>query len=171
MRRILAVLGSVVAAVGILLTSAGAASAAPANGRIEAYPSDIPIPYCLTANGDDSGDTLGVTHVCLGFDNQLFTADGNAIAPIRINTGKCLDVQGAGTAPLTRVQLWDCNNTVAQLWQWVRIPDNGLYLIKNPNSGLCLISNFDASVISACEPTRVINPDGGRNIFSLVAEL
>jgi hypothetical protein len=57
---------------------------------------------------------------------------------------------------------------VAQLWQWVRIPDNGKYLIKNPDSGLCMISNRDASVISTCEPTRVANPDGGRNMFNLV---
>lgn len=46
-----------------------------------------------------------------------------------------------------------------------------LYLIKNPNSGLCLISNLAASVISTCEPTRVTNPDGGRNMFNLVPAL
>lgn len=124
MRRILAVLASVTVAVGFLITSAGGASAAPEEGRIQAGPSDDPTSYCLVSNGIDSGDTLNLTTLCLAFPQQVFTADGNAIAPIRLANGKCLDVKGAGTAPLTRVQLWNCNDTVAQLWQWVRIPDN-----------------------------------------------
>jgi hypothetical protein len=171
MRRVLAVLASVTVAAGFLITSAGGASAAPAEGRIEGYPSDGPTHYCLISQGIDVGDTLGLNSLCLNLANGVFTIDGNAIAPIRLANGKCLDVKGAGTAPLTRVQLWSCNNTVAQLWQWVRIPDNGLYLVKNPNSGLCLISNLNASVISTCEPVRVANPDGGRNMFNLVPAL
>jgi hypothetical protein len=171
MRRIVTVLASVVLAAGFLMASVGPASAAPANGRLEAYPSDVPIPYCLTSNGNDVGDTLRVTTVCLGNDNQLFTVDGNAIAPIRLDTGKCLDVQGAGVGNLTRVQIWNCNLTVAQLWQFVPIPGTGNFLIQNPNSGLCLISNLEAAVISDCNPRLTIAPDGGRNMFKLVAQL
>ncbi|WFE53790.1 ricin-type beta-trefoil lectin domain protein [Micromonospora sp. WMMD1155] len=33
--------------------------------------------------------------------------------------GKCLDVDNAGTADGTKVQLWTCNNTAAQLWSRV----------------------------------------------------
>ncbi|GIM89898.1 ThuA domain-containing protein [Paractinoplanes toevensis] len=46
--------------------------------------------------------------------------------------GKCLDVNGAGTADGTKIQLWTCNNTGAQRWSvsgqvW-----------RNPSSGKCL---------------------------------
>ena len=47
--------------------------------------------------------------------------------------GKCLDISGGGTANGTKVQLWDCNNTGAQVW----IPQsNGSYW--NPQSNRCL---------------------------------
>src|SRR6202035_5595330 len=47
--------------------------------------------------------------------------------------GKCLDVNGAGTANGTTVDLYDCNGTGAQVWVH---QSNGAYL--NPNSGKCL---------------------------------
>jgi hypothetical protein len=47
--------------------------------------------------------------------------------------GKCLDIAGGGTANGTKVQLYDCNSTGAQVW----IPQsNGAYL--NPASNRCL---------------------------------
>ncbi|MET9495594.1 ThuA domain-containing protein [Streptomyces sp. NPDC006552] len=36
--------------------------------------------------------------------------------PVRGVNGKCLDVNGAGTADGTQIQLWTCNNTTAQTW-------------------------------------------------------
>jgi hypothetical protein len=47
--------------------------------------------------------------------------------------GKCMDVYAAGTANGTKVDLYDCNGTGAQVW----VPQaNGSLL--NPNSGRCL---------------------------------
>ena len=47
--------------------------------------------------------------------------------------GKCLDVAGGGTANGTKVDLYTCNGTGAQVWQ----PQSNGELI-NPNSGKCL---------------------------------
>jgi hypothetical protein len=47
--------------------------------------------------------------------------------------GKCLDIQGNGTANVTKVQLWDCDGAGGQ--QWVARADGSLY---NPQSGRCL---------------------------------
>jgi chitinase len=47
--------------------------------------------------------------------------------------GKCLDVDAAGTANGTKVDLYDCNGTAAQTWTH---QSNGELL--NPASGKCL---------------------------------
>lgn len=49
--------------------------------------------------------------------------------------GKCMDVDGAGTAIAnsTPIQLWDCNGSAGQVW---RAQPNGSLL--NPQSGRCL---------------------------------
>ena len=47
--------------------------------------------------------------------------------------GRCLDIDGYGTAAGTPVQLWDCNGVGGQVWQQ---QSNGSLL--NPQSGLCL---------------------------------
>jgi hypothetical protein len=47
--------------------------------------------------------------------------------------GQCLDVDAAGTANGTTVDLYDCNGTGAQVWQ---PQSNGALL--NPASGKCL---------------------------------
>jgi chitinase len=47
--------------------------------------------------------------------------------------GKCLDVDGAGTANGTTVDLYTCNGTGAQDW----VPQSNGSLV-NPNSGKCL---------------------------------
>ena len=47
--------------------------------------------------------------------------------------GKCLDVNGAGTANGTLVDLYTCNGTAAQVW----VPQSNGELL-NPNSGKCL---------------------------------
>ncbi|WP_204019275.1 RICIN domain-containing protein, partial [Micromonospora sediminimaris] len=51
--------------------------------------------------------------------------------------GKCLDVNGAGSADGTKIQLWTCNGGGAQVWS---AQSNGT--LRNPNSGKCLdVSN------------------------------
>jgi hypothetical protein len=47
--------------------------------------------------------------------------------------GKCLDVNGNGTANGTQVELWDCNGVGGQ--NWVQQADGSLL---NPQSGRCL---------------------------------
>ncbi|MET9495595.1 PQQ-dependent sugar dehydrogenase [Streptomyces sp. NPDC006552] len=44
------------------------------------------------------------------------TPDTSRSGPVRGVNGKCLDVNGAGTADGTQIQLWTCNNTTAQTW-------------------------------------------------------
>src|SRR5207247_437189 len=47
--------------------------------------------------------------------------------------GRCLDIDGDGTAVGTKVELWDCNGVGGQ--KWIQ-RSNGSLL--NPQSGLCL---------------------------------
>ena len=47
--------------------------------------------------------------------------------------GKCLDVNGGGTANGTVVQLWDCNGSAAQQWAV-----SGAQDIVNPQANKCL---------------------------------
>ncbi|WP_037906658.1 arabinofuranosidase catalytic domain-containing protein [Actinacidiphila yeochonensis] len=47
--------------------------------------------------------------------------------------GRCLDINGNGTANGTQVELWDCNGVGGQVWQ--QRSDGSLY---NPQSGRCL---------------------------------
>ena len=47
--------------------------------------------------------------------------------------GKCLDINGGGTANGTTVDLYDCNGTGAQVF--IPQPNGSLY---NPQSGRCL---------------------------------
>ncbi|SEN35640.1 RICIN domain-containing protein [Actinacidiphila rubida] len=75
----------------------------------------------------------------LGVDDFTFTANGTSggggeggSAVVGQGSGRCVDVNAAGTADGTVVQLWDCNGTVAQKWSRV----GGTFV--NPNSGKCL---------------------------------
>ncbi|MGI5447521.1 RICIN domain-containing protein [Streptomyces sp. CA-243310] len=63
---------------------------------------------------------------------------GNASATIELKAaaGKCLDVQSAGTADGTPVQVYTCNGSTAQGWQ-VEGDDRGLHL-RNVKSAKCL---------------------------------
>ena len=47
--------------------------------------------------------------------------------------GRCLDIDGDGTAVGTKVELWDCNGVGGQ--KWVQQANGSLL---NPQSGLCL---------------------------------
>ncbi|MEE4543345.1 RICIN domain-containing protein [Streptomyces sp. V4-01] len=60
------------------------------------------------------------------------TGGGGGGTLVGQGSNRCLDVNAAGTADGTVVQLWDCNGTVAQKWQRV-----GSTFV-NPNSGKCL---------------------------------
>ncbi|MEW2522843.1 RICIN domain-containing protein [Actinacidiphila alni] len=78
----------------------------------------------------------------LGVDNFSFTTNGTGggsggdggagSTVVGQGSGRCLDVDAAGTADGTAVQLYDCNGTVAQKWQ-----RTGNTFV-NPHSGKCL---------------------------------
>ncbi len=88
---------------------------------------------CVDVIGDDSGTDGAVV--------DLWNCQSNAIdqhwthnSDDSLSTlGRCLDIDGDGTAVGTKVELWDCNGVGGQ--KWVQ-QSNGSLL--NPQSGLCL---------------------------------
>jgi hypothetical protein len=50
----------------------------------------------------------------------------------------CLDVAGASKDNGAPVQLWQCNGTDAQRFQWIATDRSDHFLLKNVNSGKCL---------------------------------
>ncbi|REJ17019.1 MAG: 1,3--beta-D-glucan 3-glucanohydrolase [Paenibacillaceae bacterium] len=62
---------------------------------------------------------------------------GGTYKLINVNSGKALDVAGAGTTPGTNVQIWTDNGTGAQRWTIYRNAD-GTYKLINTNSVLAL---------------------------------
>ena len=125
------VLASALAAVAVaaLLSVVTPAAAAEAAGEIRG-PGDSG--RCIDVAGDDTAGTGAPVQLwgCLGVADQRWTvgADGT----IR-TMGKCMDVEGYGTADFAKVHLWDCHGGVNQQWQ-VRADGS----ILNPVSGRCL---------------------------------
>lgn len=62
---------------------------------------------------------------------------GGTYKLINVNSGKALDVQGAGTTPGTNVQIYTDNGTGAQKWTIYQNAD-GSYKLVNVNSALAL---------------------------------
>jgi hypothetical protein len=90
---------------------------------------------CVDVNGDDTGGNLAVVQL---WDCQALAADqhwsGSAIGQGTLNTlGRCLDIDGNGTADGTHLELYDCNGVGGQ--QWIPQADGSL---RNPQSGRCL---------------------------------
>jgi hypothetical protein len=87
---------------------------------------------------------------CHGWSNQQWALEGLAILGMSSTGGvrNCLDVLFAGTAPGTRVNLFQCNGTGAQQWHYF----NGQ--LVNLRSGLCLDAGNQANgtqlVINTC---------------------
>ena len=96
-------------------------------------PISAPGGKCVDVAGDDIG--VNGTGVAL-WDCQSYSVDMHW----HVNTngtlsslGRCLDINGNGTANGTQVELWDCDGVGGQ--QWVQQADGSL---KNPQSGRCL---------------------------------
>jgi glucose/arabinose dehydrogenase len=69
------------------------------------------------------------------FDVDAFTLTATTTArtgPVVGLAGKCLDISGGGTADGTKIQLYTCNGSAAQVWTV-----NG-QVWRNPQSGKCL---------------------------------
>jgi hypothetical protein len=167
MRRIVAVLALLI--FGALLVPAGSASAAPATGELRTGWNAFPFTgfgSCLAVD-DNSGDRPFIAP-CNAGEHQRFTIDGNAVAPITV-VKHCLDVGGGATHDGALVQIWSCNGTGAQLWQFDPVGLAGFYLIKNPQSGRCLSVGLDSNlaVISNCIPIVNSETVHRNNLFKL----
>ena len=94
---------------------------------------DGPGSKCVDVTGDDNGGDLALVQL---WNCQPYAADQhwyhNSNGSLE-TLGRCLDIDGNGTAVGTKVELWDCNGVGGQVWQQ---QSNGSLL--NPQSGLCL---------------------------------
>ncbi|MET9076997.1 RICIN domain-containing protein [Streptomyces sp. NPDC004232] len=63
--------------------------------------------------------------------------DSSLVMRVEAAKGKCLDVQGSGTANGTPVQIYTCNNSAAQEWKFWGAYDGG-YALYNTNARKCL---------------------------------
>ncbi|MEV6117648.1 RICIN domain-containing protein [Streptomyces sp. NPDC052109] len=63
--------------------------------------------------------------------------DSSLTMKVEAAQGKCLDVQGGGTADGTPVQIYTCNNSAAQQWKFWGSYDGG-YALYNTNARKCL---------------------------------
>ncbi|MFF8649384.1 arabinofuranosidase catalytic domain-containing protein [Streptomyces griseoluteus] len=88
---------------------------------------------CVDVAADDTG--VNGTAVQL-WDCQTWSVDQHWFhrSDSSLSTlGRCLDINGNGTAGGTEVELWDCNGVGGQ--KWVQQADGSL---RNPQSGRCL---------------------------------
>ncbi|MDL4818484.1 family 43 glycosylhydrolase [Actinomadura opuntiae] len=90
---------------------------------------------CIDVSGDDTAATGAAVQLwdCQGSRDQQWTLMGDGT--IR-SMGKCMDVEGYGTANFSKIHLWDCHGGTNQIWQ---AQSNGS--LKNPASGRCLDLN------------------------------
>jgi hypothetical protein len=95
---------------------------------------------CVDVNGDDTGGDGTAVQL---WDCQSYATDQHWThnADDSLSTlGRCLDINGNGTANGTQVELWDCNGVGGQ--KWIQQSDGSL---RNPQSGRCLDSPSDAT--------------------------
>jgi hypothetical protein len=94
---------------------------------------DGPGGQCVDVAGDDTGGDYTPVQLwgCQSYaiDQHWYHNSNGSLSTL----GRCLDIDGDGTAVGTKVELWDCNGVGGQVWQQ---QSNGSLL--NPQSGLCL---------------------------------
>ena len=78
---------------------------------------------------------------CNGSDAQAFQIDMPSIPPLHQLTKKnspnmCIDVPNADFAPGTRLQIWECNQTNAQLWRLTHKAP-GQFEVRRAGTNLC----------------------------------
>ncbi|GAB3805760.1 hypothetical protein GCM10027605_32390 [Micromonospora zhanjiangensis] len=71
--------------------------------------------------------------------------------------GKCLDINGAGTADGTKIQLWSCNGQANQVWSI----DGQVW--RNPNSNKCLGTAGGGTGNGTKVQLSTCNGSGGQN--------
>jgi hypothetical protein len=88
---------------------------------------------CMDVDGPDTGGDGSIVQLydCLPTAiDQRWTL--NSDQTLR-TLGRCLDIDGNGTANFTKLELWDCNGAGGQKW----VPQSDGSLL-NPQSGRCL---------------------------------
>ncbi|MEE4545934.1 arabinofuranosidase catalytic domain-containing protein [Streptomyces sp. V4-01] len=95
---------------------------------------------CVDVAADDTGVNGAAVQLwdCQNWaEDQFWTHQSNGSLS---TIGRCLDINGNGTAAGTQVELWDCNGVGGQNWQ--QRSDGSLF---NPQSGRCLDSPSGAT--------------------------
>ncbi|MFC1415518.1 arabinofuranosidase catalytic domain-containing protein [Streptacidiphilus cavernicola] len=95
---------------------------------------------CVDVAGDDTGADGTAVQLwnCQSYaEDQYWTHNANGSLS---TIGRCLDINGNGTAAGTKVELWDCNGVGGQVWN--QRSDGSLF---NPQSGRCLDSPSGAT--------------------------
>ncbi|MEU4218239.1 arabinofuranosidase catalytic domain-containing protein [Actinoplanes sp. NPDC026623] len=90
---------------------------------------------CVDVAANDTGQNLAAVQL---WDCQSYASDQRwtHFADTTLRTlGRCLDINGNGTANGTQLELYDCNGAGGQ--KWVQQADGSL---RNPQSGRCLDS-------------------------------
>jgi hypothetical protein len=72
-----------------------------------------------------------------GSDVAALVVPSQPTTLVRQGSGKCLDVNGAGSANGTKIQQWTCNGTPAQTFA-LEDRGGGNFRFRNPNSNKCL---------------------------------
>ncbi|MEU7859335.1 ThuA domain-containing protein [Nonomuraea sp. NPDC049141] len=107
---------------------------------------------CLDVSGSQANGAQAQILDCNGQANQQWTS--TAVGELRVNGGKCLDVNGAGTADGTAVIIWDCNGQNNQKW---RLNADGTITAVGANK--CL----DVSGTANGTKARIWTCNGGTN--------
>jgi hypothetical protein len=150
-------------AVQASIVSAGY-SGASAGGTPPAGTITGPGGQCVDVLGDDSG-TDGTVADLWNCQSQAIDQHWTHNSDDSLSTlGRCLDIDGDGTAAGTKVELWDCNGVGGQ--KWIQQPNGSLL---NPQSGLCLddpsgnSANGTQVQIWTCNgtPAQVFSVNGG----------
>ncbi len=119
---------------------------------------------CADVIGDDTG-TDGATVDLWNCQSNSFDQHWTHNSDESLSAlGRCLDIDGNGTAAGTKVELWDCNGVGGQ--KWVQQANGSLL---NPQSGLCLddpsgnTANGTVLQIWTCNgtPAQMFSVNGG----------
>ncbi|MEV5887571.1 RICIN domain-containing protein [Streptomyces sp. NPDC052020] len=104
------------------------------------------------AGGSKADGAVVQMYTCNGGAHQEWRIEGDAL--VNVNSGKCLDVKGAGTANGTVIEQWTCKQNGAQQWEYTT---HGTTQLKNTGSGKCLdmhtYANSQDAWLWACNGT------------------
>jgi len=118
-----------------ITTKAGSASACP-NQNVGQFKVNYNPGYCIDialngASGPFNGAKVQIW-ACLGGRNQDFIWCGNGNIVSAMNKNMCLDVPGGHIYSSENMQMWECNGSEGQVWNY----DSHYMAIYNHRTGL-----------------------------------